>query len=167
MHNKKRKIVGVIFLASVIFAYFIVRSVQEENEERGAAIVKNEDVTDSGRQLVAEPTVDYVEGDVEVHFAWEDVVIEPSFSNSIGPVLEKSLSPNKKYLYVATGQGGGWASFIYEIGTNKVHFLRGPRDVGHWLSDGRLEVVGSYVFESLHPTYRSESQSEPWKIREE
>lgn len=107
--------------------------------------------------------------DRPVYFNWSDITIEPALNLAIGPTIHTELSRDQKYLYVATGQGGGTASFIYDIEAKKAYFLgNNAHDVGDWLSDGRIEVRNYQQFGEeigkIESIYRSVSSSQPWII---
>jgi len=117
--------------------------------------------------LLKKHDVTYAFDSKPVFFNWSDITIEPAFDLKIGPTIRTELSRDQKNLYVATGQGGGIASFIYEIEERKGHFLgNNVRSEGQWLLDGRLEIRNRQQFGEevgkVEEIYRSVSSSQPW-----
>jgi len=111
--------------------------------------------------------VDFQKDEIKVNFNLNKVEIIPDFNLSIGPVIKTMLSPNEKFLYIATGQGGGTASFIYDIKNNKTYFCQGAKDVGEWLDDGRLEVVNYEHYDNagkIINKLQSIDSSKPWEL---
>lgn len=106
---------------------------------------------------------------ISINIDLSKIKIQPAFNLAIGPVLEKKLSPNKKFLYFTTAQGGGSASFMYDIQSKIVYYLgNNIRGTGEWNAAGLLEVVNKEEFEENSgvtlSTYQSVNATTPWKM---
>ena len=111
--------------------------------------------------------VDYQKDNIDVSFNLNEVNITPAFDLEIGKVSEMKLSPNEQFLYIATAQGGGTASFVYSLENEKVYYLgNDARGVAEWQADGKLKVENKGQFGEdagkLLSVYESVSSAEPW-----
>jgi Domain of unknown function (DUF4157) len=105
--------------------------------------------------------------DIHLNFNLNEIGTEPKFDLLIGRVSEMILTLNQDFVYIATAQGGGTASFIYDLEHKQAYFLGNEiRGLGRWLPDGRLEVVNKEEFGenigAVTSIYRSVDSEEPW-----
>lgn len=82
----------------------------------------------------------------EMRDSGREDVIEIYDSVMIGKVGGMKLSPSEKFLYFATGQGGGYAQVLYDIEKDRLHLLNQDNvtvggSVGEWTSDDKLEFT--------------------------
>jgi hypothetical protein len=113
--------------------------------------------------------VKFSEGEIEILFDWQDVLLRPNTDVTIGEVLYTELSPDEQFLYIRTGQGGGFGGIIYDRDTQIAHILGGQVENGRaWQEDGTLKLYDFEYFGEdagdIISTYSSRDSQSPWVL---